>query len=146
MSARRGAPAAQSEPDGTLTAPTRDQGLRFLAVGGFNTVFGFCLFAVLLHIAGGRIHYLFVLTFATVIAVVVAFFGYRTFVFKVRGNVLRDLGRFSLVYIGALAANAALLPLLVEVLELPILLAQAFVVSGTVVATFLAHRSFSFRR
>lgn len=83
---------------------------------------------------------------ATVIAVVVAFIGYRTFVFKVRGNVLRDFARFSIVYVGALAVNAVALPLLVEVVGLPILLAQAFVVAGSVVASFAAHRSFSFRR
>ena len=124
----------------------REQGLRFLLIGAFNTAFGFVLFALLLHLAGDRVHYLVVLVAATIIAVLVAFAGYRTFVFRVRGNVLRDLGRFSLVYAVALAVNLAALPLLVEVFAAPILLAQAIVVVGTVIASFLAHRSFSFRR
>ena len=125
---------------------TREQGLRFLLVGAFNTAFGFALFAVLLHLAGDRVHYLVVLCFAMVIAVLVAFTAYRLFVFKVRGNVLRDLARFSLVYVGVLAGNAIALPLLVEVAGLPILSAQAIIVVATVIANFLLHRSFSFRR
>ena len=124
----------------------REQGLRFLIVGAFNTAFGFLLFALMLHLAGDRVHYLVVLVVAMIIAVLVAFAAYRTFVFRVRGNVLRDLGRFSLVYAGVLAANVIALPLLVEVAGLPILIAQAIVVVGTVVVNFLLHRSFSFRR
>ena len=81
-----------------------------------------------------------------IIAVLVAFAAYRTFVFRVRGHVLRDLGRFSLVYVGVLAANAIALPLLVEVAGLAVLTAQAIVVVGTVITNFLLHRSFSFRR
>jgi putative flippase GtrA len=38
------------------------------------------------------------------------------------------------------------LPLLVEVAHLPILAAQAIVLGGTIVASFFAHRSYSFRR
>jgi len=124
----------------------REQGLRFLIVGAFNTAFGFLLFALMLHLAGDRVHYLVVLVVAMVIAVLVAFAAYRTFVFRVRGHVLRDLGRFSLVYVGVLAANVIALPLLVEVAGLAVLTAQAIVVVGTVITNFLLHRSFSFRR
>jgi putative flippase GtrA len=124
----------------------REQGLRFLLVGAFNTAFGFVLFALLLHVAGHHVHYLVLLVAATIVAVLVAFAGYRTFVFRVRGNVVKDLARFSLVYLAALAVNLVALPLLVEVVGVPILAAQAVVVAGTVVASFLAHRSFSFRR
>jgi putative flippase GtrA len=124
----------------------REQGLRFLLVGAFNTAFGFALFALMLHLAGDHVHYLVVLVFAMIIAVLVAFAAYRTYVFRVRGNVLRDLGRFSLVYVGVLAANAILLPLLVEVAGLPVLTAQAIVVVATVITNFVLHRSFSFRR
>lgn len=125
---------------------TRDQGLRYLLVGGFNTAFGYGLFALLLTLAGDHVHYLVILVVSTIAAVLVAFVGYRVFVFRVRGHVLRDLARFSLVYVGAFAVNVLALPLLVEGFGIPILLAQAFVVAGTIVASFMAHRSYSFRR
>ena len=124
----------------------REQGLRYLLVGAFNTLFGFALFALLLHVAGGHLHYLVILVLTTIGAVLIAFVGYRIFVFRVRGHVLKDLVRFSLVYVVALAGNAIALPLLVEVVGMPVLLGQAVVVSATVIASFVAHRSFSFRR
>jgi putative flippase GtrA len=125
---------------------TRQQGVRYLIVGAWNTVFGFCAFAGLQLAFGDHVYYLFLLAIAMVFAILNAYVCYRLFVFKVKGRWIRDLGRFSIVYLGAFAANLVILPLLVEVAKLPILLAQAFVVAGSVVLSFFAHRSFSFRR
>jgi putative flippase GtrA len=135
-----------TEPADEPLIKSRQQGIRYLIVGAWNTVFGFCTFAALQLLFGDEVHYLILLTIAMVFAILNAYIGYRRFVFKVEGNWLRDLGRFSIVYIGSLASNFAILPLLVEVAGLPVLLAQAVVVSGSVVASFFAHRSFSFRR
>jgi putative flippase GtrA len=124
----------------------REQGLRYLLVGAWNTLFGYGVFALLQLTVGDDVHYLLLLTLAQVLATLNAFVGYRVLVFKVTGTVLCDLARFSLVYAGAFAVNLAALPLLVEVASVPVLLAQAFVVGGTIVASFFVHRSFSFRR
>jgi putative flippase GtrA len=123
-----------------------NQGLRYLVVGGWNTVFGYGFFVLLNVLFGDDVHYMALFVVANVVAVLNAFVCYRVFVFKVRGDVLRDLARFSLVYVGAFAVNAVALPVLVEVAGVPVLLAQAVIVGGTVVASFFAHRSFSFRR
>jgi putative flippase GtrA len=124
----------------------RRQKIRYLLVGGWNTAFAFCLFAALQIALGDHINYLILLTIATVFAILNAFVCYRAFVFKVTGHFFRDLGRFSTVYIGSYLANLALLPLLVEIVGLPILVAQAALMAATVVGSFFAHRSFSFRR
>jgi putative flippase GtrA len=124
----------------------RERGLRYLAVGVWNTAFGYGLFAALQLTLGDSVGYLILLAIAQVIGTLNAFAGYRLLVFRVHGDVLRDLARFSTVYIGAFAVNIAVLPLLVEVAGLPVLLAQAIVTAGTVVASFFAHRGFSFRR
>lgn len=124
----------------------RRQGLRYLLVGLWNTIFGYGLFALLLATIGDHVHYLVLLVAATIIAILNAFALYRAFVFRVSGQVILDLARFSVVYLVALAANIAALPLLVEVAGLPVLVAQAFIAAGTVAATFVAHRAFSFRR
>jgi putative flippase GtrA len=125
---------------------TRQQGIRYLIVGGWNTLFGYCSFAALQIAFGKHVYYLFLLSIAMVFAILNAYIGYRLFVFKVRGRWIRDLGRFSVVYLGSFAANLAILPLLVEVAGIPVLVAQAFTVAGTVAMSFFAHRSFSFRR
>jgi putative flippase GtrA len=124
----------------------RERGIRYLLVGGWNTVFGYGVFALLQLTVGDDLGYLAILAIAQVLATVNAFVGYRTLVFKVHGDVLRDFARFSTVYVGAFLVNLAVLPLLVEVIGLPVLVAQALVVGGTVVASFFVHRGFSFRR
>jgi putative flippase GtrA len=124
----------------------REQRIRYLLVGGWNTVFGFGVFALLQLTLGGSVHYEILLAVAQVLATLNAFAGYRLLVFQVTGTVLRDLARFSVVYAGAFAVNLVALPLLVEVGGVPVLAAQAVVVAGTVVASFFAHRNFSFRR
>lgn len=122
------------------------RGLRYVLVGGWNTAFGFGMFVALHALLIAHVHYLAILVLSTTIAVLNAFVCYRLLVFKVTGTPSADLARFSVVYLVALAANLALLPLLVEVVGLTVLLAQGVVVAGTVVASFFAHSRFSFRR
>lgn len=125
-----------------------DQKVRFLLVGGFNTVLGYLTFSALtlwvFHDV--RLGYLLSLFFSYAIGISVAFVLYRRFVFVVHGHVLRDLVRFVSVYAVSIGVNAAVLPLLVEVVDVPPLLAQAVVVLITTLLSFVGHRSFSFRR
>jgi putative flippase GtrA len=127
-------------------ARTSGRGLRFLLVGGFNTAFGYACFVVLHLSLGQQIHYLGSLFLAHVLSVLVAFVLYRTLVFRVRGRLLGDLWRFWSVYLVALSLNAVTLPLLVEGLDLPVILAQALVLGATVAMSFVGHSRFSFRR
>ena len=59
------------------------------------------------------------------IAVLNAYVGYRYIVFRSRGSVVRELPRFSLVYVAALIANLALLPIALRVLPFSIYVDQA---------------------
>jgi putative flippase GtrA len=133
-------------PPGWLLRVIRDQRVAFLMVGGFNTVFGYLLFAGFLLTVGHRFGYLAALVCAYVIAVLMAFVLYRFLVFRVRGHVLADLWRFATVYISALGVNFVLLPLLVEIAHLPVLVAQALIVLVTSVMSWVGHKNYSFRR
>lgn len=126
--------------------PERRQGLLYLAVGGWNTVFAFASFAALQFALGGEVHYVAVLTLSWIIGVLESFVAYRLIVFRVHGHVLRDLARFSSVYVGAFLFNLAALPLAVDVVGIQVLVAQAAVVLVTVASSFFLHRRFSFRR
>ncbi|WP_421734408.1 GtrA family protein [Cellulomonas sp.] len=132
-------------------APTRlralldSEGLRFVLVGGVNTVFGFGIFALLQSTLGTVVHYLVVLVVAQVVAVLEAYVLQRYVVFRARGRWWRDLVRFSSVYAVAFAVNAAALPLLVEVLHMAVIPAQAVVTAAVALGTFLVHRNFTFR-
>ena len=122
------------------------QMLRFAMVGVVNSVFGFGVFAGLQIGIGSHIHYLLVLVIAHVISVLEAYVLQRQFVFRVRGRWWRDLARFWSVYLVALAINAPALSLLVEVVHMAVLPAQAIIMLLTATGTFFAHRGFSFRR
>lgn len=124
----------------------RPQGLLFLIVGGWNTLFAYILFAAVQLTVGKHVGYLVVLLICTAGAILNAYLCYRRFVFKVQGHWWRDLARFSTVYMGSFFANLALLPLAVEVLKIPVLVAQGAIMVGTVAVSFFAHREFSFRR
>jgi putative flippase GtrA len=73
------------------------QFLRYIGVGLFNTVFGYCTFALTLfllnRIAPPRFLYLTVIAaslISTPLNITVAYFGYKFFVFKTRGNYLME--------------------------------------------------------
>jgi putative flippase GtrA len=124
----------------------RDQRVAFMGVGAFNTLIG-AVFFVALELTLGRVAgYLVVLLFAHVLSVLCAFVLHRRLVFRVTGNVLVDLVRFEMVYLSGLAINMVLLPVLVEVVQLPVILSQFLIVSVTALVSFFGHKHFSFRR
>ena len=122
----------------------RREQLLYLVVGGWNTVFGYGVWALLQYLLGEHLHYLVVLLLAWPIAVLNAYFGYRYVVFRSRGPILRELPRFSLVYFLTLLANLALLPVALNVLPFNIYVVQGLVTAVVVVCSYLSHRYYSF--
>jgi putative flippase GtrA len=119
--------------------------IRYLAAGCHNTVFGYGLFALLYWLLHRRVNYLIILVVSHTVSVVNAYLVYRFFVFRVQGRFVADGVRFALVYGLVIAANVALLPLLVHA-GAGVLAAQAVLVAATVAASYLGHKHFSFRR
>jgi putative flippase GtrA len=123
---------------------------RYLAVGAFNTAFGYGLFALLNYLFYGR--YIYASLLANLIAITVAFLGYKWFVFKTKGNYLKEwircVGVYSSVSLFSLAALPILVTLLKRIVENPKLapyIAGAILTGCTVVASFFGHKRFSFQ-
>jgi putative flippase GtrA len=129
-----------------VRAIVTDRKFSFLLVGGFNVVQGFCWFALFHSLWGDRLPYLFTLVIAYAPAIVIGFTLYRLLVFKVRGHLVRDFVRFTMVQAAAFALNAGCLPFFHEVVGLQVLMAQAVSVAVVVVFNYLGHLYFSFRR
>ena len=125
-----------------------DQRLRFVGVGGINTVVGYSLFALFDLFLFDKVPfgYLLSLVFSYVLGILLAFLLYRRFVFKVSGRVWSDLLKFVSVYLVAIGVNLLTLPLLIEMGGLNSLVAQAIVLVVTTLMSFFGHREFSFRR
>ena len=139
-------PAGMTGAAGPLLRIVKNQKVAFLLVGGANTAIGFLLFVFFELTVGVRFGYFATLACAHVCAVLCAFFLYRRFVFRVQGHFFRDLARFELVYLASLGVNFLLLPLLVEIVGLPVIPAQALIVFVTALMSFVGHKGFSIRR
>jgi putative flippase GtrA len=125
-----------------------DERVRFVLVGGVNTLLGYGLFAAFWLSAGDGIGYLGSLYASYAVAIVAAFALHRRFTFRVHGtgSVIVDFLRFASVHVVSLVINTAALPLLVEAGGLYPLLAQAIVVVVTTLVSYFGHKLFSFRR
>jgi len=122
-----------------------EQKIRYLIIGGWNTVFGYGVFAALYFWLEGLIHYLIVLSISYVLSITNAYIGYKLFVFRTRGNILREYLRFYVVYGAAFLVNLATLPLFVEILKLNMYVAQGIVTIITILGSYVLHKNFSFR-
>jgi putative flippase GtrA len=127
-----------------LHASLQSEKLRFLLIGGYNTAFGFGLFAGLLLLAGDRVHYMIILPVSHAIAVTNAYFAYRFFVFRDGARGLKSYLRFHVVYLASLGFSMLALPLLVEIGGCRPILAQGIVLAVTVVMSYVLHKRFSF--
>lgn len=128
--------------------------VRYLFVGGFNTAFGYSCFAVLNFVLADRVPYAYMVANigSNIVAITVAFLLYKWFVFRTKGNYLREYLRTYVVYGSSALLGLALLPVLVAVVGMYIknerivpYVAQAIVIPLVVIISFVGHKRFSFR-
>jgi putative flippase GtrA len=100
------------------------QFLRYLCVGAFNTLFGYCTFAIGLYLLNlalpQRFLYLTVILSSVLSAplnITVAYFGYKFFVFRTHGNYLREWLKCFAVYGTAMIPSLLLLSALTGLLQ-----------------------------
>jgi putative flippase GtrA len=100
------------------------QFVRYLCVGAFNTVFGYITFAIALTLLNGilpqRFVYLTVVVasvLSTPVNITVAYFGYKVFVFKTRGNYLLEWLKAFAVYGTSMIPGLILLSALTRLLQ-----------------------------
>jgi putative flippase GtrA len=129
--------------------PRRFHGYReqihYLAVGAWNTVFGYLNFVVLYYLLQAKLPVAVILVLSYALSVANAYVCYRYIVFRSRGVVWKELPRFSGVYLIALAANLVVLPLALRTLPLSAYVVQALFTVAVVVLSYLGHKYFSFR-
>ncbi len=118
--------------------------INYLLVGGWNTIFGYFTFVLLYFLFSQRIHYLFLLVISNILSITNAYIGYKIFVFKTKGNYVREYLRFYLVYGGVMLLNFIALPIIVELSPLAPPIAQGGFICVTVVFSYFGHKHFSF--
>jgi putative flippase GtrA len=119
--------------------------LRFLAVGGWNTLFAYLAFGTLYMLFHKQMHYLLISVMSHVLAVINAFICQRWLVFRSRSGWMRAFLRFNAVQLLVLGWCLAGLAFMVEVLHLHPLLSQSLVIAGAVFGSYIMNRNYSFR-
>ena len=118
--------------------------LRFLLVGGFNTVFSYGLFAFM--VAFLTISYHIALGVSYIISVNVTIFTQRYYVFRSHGNFLQEYSKSWIVYLLILLINYIFMYITVDILGLNELIAQAVYTVGITIFTYFMHKYFSFAK
>jgi putative flippase GtrA len=118
--------------------------VRYLIGGVANTLFGYLSFVLLVEFFSAEVHYLLLLVANFFISVTFAFFVLKKFVFRSEGSFASELLKNYLVYGLALAANAVLLAILVEIASLSLIVGQGFCVVITPLITYFVHRHYTF--
>lgn len=126
---------------------------RYLAVGACNTIFGYGCFALFTLLLTPVLSYGYVAAsiLANLFGITFAFLGYKWFVFKTKGNYLKEWIRCLGVYAGGMILSAAALPFVVGVIRrqpghdrsAPYI-AGAIVLVFSIVFSFFGHRHISF--
>ncbi|MCK9379677.1 MAG: GtrA family protein [Sulfuritalea sp.] len=119
--------------------------LRFLIVGGWNTLFGYLCFYGLYLLAANRVHYLIVTAVAHFINIIQAYVMHRWLVFRSEAKVTNEFLRFNASYIGTFLFGLLAMFLLVEAAALSPLVAQAIVILMNVILSYVLHSRVSFR-
>jgi putative flippase GtrA len=136
--------------------------LRFLIVGGWNSVFSYGLFALLLWLLEpvlaplavssspalafiGRNWYVAVQWLSWVLSVPQSTITFKYLVFHGKGHVFSEIGRAFFVYLPLQVLSSLFLKITVSVFGLPPLLGQLLTVSVAAILSYLGHKYFTFR-
>jgi putative flippase GtrA len=127
---------------------------RYVVVGVCNTAFAYASFALFTALLDRYIpaSYMAASLIASVLNITVSFLGYKWFVFKTRGNYLKEWIRCLMVYSAAIALGLLLLPPTVFLVarltgdpRAAPYIAGALVLGVQVILSFVGHKRFSFR-
>lgn len=115
---------------------------RYLLVAGLAALGYLALLALGLFVG---LHYFVAILLAQAVTIVSAFPLYRRFVFGAGAGLWSDFARFLVVWTGGAVSGIVVTPLLVELVNWHPLVAQIVAIGVVSIASFLAHRFFTFR-
>ena len=119
--------------------------IAYLLTGGWNTLFGYGSFALLYYLFSHTLHAVVILTLSYIIGITNSYIGYKLFVFKTKGNILKEYFRFYVVYGGSYLINITTFPFLVFYLKINPYVAQIIITGIAVVSSYLFHKNYSFK-
>jgi putative flippase GtrA len=125
---------------------SNDQRLRYLLVGGINTIFGYVISNLVYYSFSKYLHILIIGIIANIICITFSFLTYKKLVFRTKENWLKEYFRCYLVY-GLIAfIGIFAMWILVDGCSLPFWLSQGVITIFIVLFSYICHSRFSFKR
>ena len=122
-----------------------EEKLRFLAVGGWNTLFSYGMLWILDSLLHARLHYTLILTLNWVIGVTQNLFTFKLLVFRTKGNWLKEYLRSYVVYAGGFLLNLAIVAAIMEIWHPRLVIAQLPALVVVTVISYVGHKYFTYR-
>lgn len=119
---------------------------KYFLVGGFNTVFGYLAIVFLYYSLEHKFHIVIIGIIANVICITESFLTYKFLVFKSTDSWFREYLRCYAVYGVSIVLGLFGIWFLVDVMGIRFWLAQAGLLVVSVLASFLGHKNFTFKR
>lgn len=120
--------------------------ITYLFAGAMTAAVHYVLLGLGLLVAEGAVHYLFLVVASHFFTVVIVYPWYRLVVFRARGESwLTGCLRFYAVGAGFLATSVIAIPIFVELIGVPVMVAQAMVVLMSPPLSYAIHRKWTFR-
>lgn len=118
------------------------QPVRFLLVGGFNTVASFIIYssAILLNA-----NYLIALVISYTLGIILSITTMRYYVFQSNKNILHEYTKASIIYLSCLLMNYMFLYILINILQNSPILSQGIYTVISSIYLYLSHKKFSFK-
>lgn len=88
---------------------------------------------------------MFIMVIGTIINITNAFICHKFFVFKTKGNYVREYLRYYVVYSVPIGMGFVFFPLCIEVLKMNFYVIQAMLTFFTVIISWFGHKHISFR-
>ena len=118
---------------------------RYLIAGGWNTVFGYGLGVALFLLLTDAVHTAAIAFIGSLISMAMSFITHKLFVFRTKGNWIKEYLRACLVYGNAAIISIAIIWALVDLAGLNIWISQALTILVTIVISYFGHEKFTFK-
>lgn len=118
--------------------------VRYLIAGGWNTVFGYSVGVALFLLLTGKFHTAAIAFIANCMGIIMSFLTYKLFVFKTKGNWIREFLKACIVYSNMALISVVLIWFFVDVMHLNIWISQAFALLLTISISYFGHKKFTF--
>ena len=119
------------------------QPIRFLFVGGLNTIVGYGVYALLIYIG---VNYLVANTISTVIGIVHSYLWNRFFTFKSKNKALKEITKFISVYAVSYLIGMCTLFIFKDKLNISAYIAGLINLVITTLISYFGHKYYSFKK